>query len=120
MGSTVDIWGDVVVSVIVAVLLPIVTWQKLAQEDLLREKVLHSSRGGVLTGVSVLSAVLIVAGAPFVFLATRYAFAWTTVAIVASALLSAVIYAVRCVLVRRLMEWEIAREQALSESGPET
>ncbi|WP_301672686.1 hypothetical protein [Microbacterium thalli] len=68
-----DTWGVVVVSVIVAVLLPIVTWRKMA-EELLRDKVLLSPRGGVLTGVSVLSAVLIVAGAPFVFLATRYAF----------------------------------------------
>ncbi|MDD7928545.1 hypothetical protein [Microbacterium thalli] len=114
-----DTWGVVVLSVIVAVLFPVVTWRKSAQEDLLREKVLHSPRGGVLTGVSVLSAVLVVAGAPFVFLATRYAFVWVAVALVASALLSVLIYAVRYVRVRRLMEREIAREQALPTADRE-
>lgn len=115
-----EVWGVVVLSVILTVFLPILTWRMMAREDLLREKVLLSSRGGVLIRLSVLSAALIVSGAPFVFLATGYAFAWATVAMVASALLSVAIYAVRYVRVRRLMEREIAQEQAQAVSGPET
>lgn len=116
-----DVWGIVLLSVALTVLLPTVTWRKFAKEELLREKVLLSSRGGVLTGMSVLSVVLVVAGAVYVLLATRYPFAWATAAMVASALVSVVIYTARYIRVRQRMVREIAREQALpaADRGPD-
>lgn len=114
----VTLWALAVGALALAVVLPIVTWRRLARPELLRERVLLSARGAVMTVVVISAVVAAVMTMLYIFFATLVPAAWAMVLMLASWFLSVVMYAVRYIGVRRQMEREIIREQAAAaESG---
>lgn len=112
------LWALAVGALALAVVLPIATCRRLARPELLRERVLLSARGAVMTGVVISAVVAAMMTMLYIFFAMLVPAAWAMVPLFASWFLSVVIYAVRYIGVRRRMEREIICEQAAAaESG---